>query len=187
MVCSCNDFLEREPLSFKSEEAYFHTAEDFKLSVNDLYQYLPQNNSIWGGTYTEDCKSDNQCSAGYYAIFLNNGDYKTQAQSNSGNIWNFDRLRKHVDAKLGIPELLTVRRNARRAKKAARERRWLAKQKPIHCQSVVLGDYTVNATPPRLDATMRAFARFLQEKDLPPKLAVHRDRFLRWLSDAANT
>lgn len=92
-MCSCNDFLEREPLSFKSEEAYFHTAEDFKLSVNDLYKFLPQNNSIWGGTYTEDCKSDNQCGSGYYAIFLNNGDYKTQAQSNYNNIWNFDRLR----------------------------------------------------------------------------------------------
>lgn len=93
LMGSCNDFLEREPLSFKSEEAYFHTAEDFRLSVNDLYKYLPQNNSIWGGTYSEDCKSDNQCSASYYAIFLNNGDYKTQAQSNYNNIWNFDRLR----------------------------------------------------------------------------------------------
>ena len=92
-LSSCSDFLEREPLSFKSEEAYFHTAEDFKLSVNDLYKYLPQNNSIWGGTYSEDCKSDNQCSSGYYAIFLSNGDYKTQAQSNYSNIWNFDRLR----------------------------------------------------------------------------------------------
>lgn len=93
LMCSCNDFLEREPLSFKSEEAYFHTAEDFKLSVNDLYKYLPQNNSIWGGTYSEDCKSDNQCNSGYYAIFLSNGDYKTQAQSNSNNIWNFNNLR----------------------------------------------------------------------------------------------
>lgn len=93
LMCSCNDFLEREPLSFKSEEAYFHTAEDFKLSVNDLYKYLPQNNSIWGGTYTEDCRSDNQCSASYYAIFLSNGDYKTQTQNNNNNIWNFDRLR----------------------------------------------------------------------------------------------
>ena len=97
---------------------------------------------------------------------------------------NFDRLRKHVEAKLGIPELLTVRRNARRAKDAARSRRWLAKQKPIHCQSVVLGDYTVNADPTRLDATAQAFARFLREKDLPPKLAAHRDRFLRQLADA---
>ncbi|MBR4251635.1 MAG: hypothetical protein IKQ15_05005 [Kiritimatiellae bacterium] len=100
---------------------------------------------------------------------------------------NFDRLRKHVDAKLGIPELLTVRRTARRAKEAAKSRRWLAKQKPIHCQPVVLGDYTVNATPARLDATASAFARFLREKDLPPKLAAHRDRFLRWLADASGS
>ena len=93
LAASCNDFLEREPLSFKSEEAYFHTAEDFKLSANDLYKYLPQNNSIWGGTYSEDCTSDNQCSSGYSTLFLSNGDYKTQAQSNGGLVWNFDRLR----------------------------------------------------------------------------------------------
>lgn len=92
-LSSCNDFLEREPISFKSEEAYFHSSEDFELSVNDLYKYLPMNNNIYGGMYNEDCKSDNQCSAGYYAIFLSNGDYKTQAQSNSNNIWNFNRLR----------------------------------------------------------------------------------------------
>ena len=90
---ACSDFLDREPISFKSEEAYFHTAEDFKLSVNDLYKYLPQNNSIWGGTYTEDCTSDNQCSASYSTLFLNNGDYKTLAQSNGNLVWNFDRLR----------------------------------------------------------------------------------------------
>lgn len=93
LAVSCNDFLEREPLSFKDEGAYFHTAEDFKLSVNDLYKYLPQNNSIWGGTYTEDCTSDNQCASSYSALFLSNGDYKTQAQSNGNLVWNFDRLR----------------------------------------------------------------------------------------------
>ncbi len=90
-LTACDDFLNREPLSFKSEEAYFHSAEDFKLAVNDLYKYLPQNNSIWGGTYSEDCKSDNQCSSSYYAIFLSNGDYKTVAQGSSG--WYFSRLR----------------------------------------------------------------------------------------------
>ena len=90
---SCRDFLDREPISFKSEEAYFHTAEHFKLAVNDFYKYLPQNNAIWGGTYTADCQSDNQCGASYYALFLENGDYKTQAQSNYNLIWNFDRLR----------------------------------------------------------------------------------------------
>lgn len=90
---SCRDFLESEPISFKSEEAYFHTAGHFKLAVNDFYKYLPQNNAIWGGTYTADCQSDNQCGASYYALFLENGDYKTQAQSNYNLIWNFDRLR----------------------------------------------------------------------------------------------
>ncbi|MBR4251065.1 MAG: hypothetical protein IKQ15_02040 [Kiritimatiellae bacterium] len=97
---------------------------------------------------------------------------------------NFDRLRKHVDAKLGIPELLTIRRTAHRAKEAGKSCRRLPKQKPLHCQSVVLGDYTVTPSPSRLDATMRAFARFLHERDLPVKLAVHRDRFAQWLAQA---
>lgn len=93
ILTSCDDFLDREPLSFKSEEAYYHTAEDFKLSVNDLYKYLPKNNAIYGGTYSEDCTSDNQCGSGYATLFLNNGDYRTQAQSNANLVWNFDRLR----------------------------------------------------------------------------------------------
>ena len=73
---------------------------------------------------------------------------------------NFDRLRRHVDAKLGIPELLTVRHRKR-------------------------GDCKVTATPPRLESTMHAFSRFLHEKDIPPRLVPHRDRFLRWLAEAA--
>ena len=99
--------------------------------------------------------------------------------------WNFDRLRKHVDAELGIPELLTVRRTTRRAEESARLRRRRAKQKPIHCRSVVLGDYTVTTSPSRLEATMHAFARFLRERDLPRTLAIRRDRFARWLAGAA--
>ena len=86
--------------------------------------------------------------------------------------WNFDRLRKHVDGKLGIPELLTVRR----AKKAENAR------KPAHGRSVVIGDYAVTTTPTRLEATMQAFSRFLEERDLPPKLAAHRARFAAWLA-----
>ena len=66
---------------------------------------------------------------------------------------NFDRLRKHVDTELGIPDLLSVRR----------------------------GKHAVAAPPTRLDSTMRAFARFAAEKDMPPGLAIHRDRYVRWL------
>ena len=72
---------------------------------------------------------------------------------------NFDRLRKHVDAKLGIPELLTVRR----AESAAR------------------GDYAVTATPDRIGAARRAFARFLCERGLPRKPAACRGPFPAWL------
>ncbi|MBR4252908.1 MAG: hypothetical protein IKQ15_11530 [Kiritimatiellae bacterium] len=99
--------------------------------------------------------------------------------------WNFDRLRKHVDAKLGIPELLTVRRATRRARDAEKAHCRLAKRKPGRCPPVVVGDCAVTATPARLESTMQAFARFLKEKDLPPKLAKHRDRFADWLAAAA--
>ena len=94
---------------------------------------------------------------------------------------NFDRLRKHIDAKLGIPELLTVRRNTRCMKETEKTRRWLPSRKPVRCESVVLGDYTVTANPDRLEATLRAFVRFLHERDLSPPLAAHRGRFRKWL------
>ena len=84
---------------------------------------------------------------------------------------NFDRLRKHVDTKLGIPELLSVRRATGKHKG----------------QSAVPGGYGVGATPARVESTKRAFARFLEEKDLSPGLADHRDRFVRWLAETAGT
>ena len=85
---------------------------------------------------------------------------------------NFDRLRKHVDAKLGIPELIAVRHT----KKTARLRK-----------SLIIGDYAVNANPVRMESTMRSFARFLKERNLSPGLTVHRDRFARWLSETSGT
>ncbi|MBR3582345.1 MAG: hypothetical protein IKO01_02735 [Kiritimatiellae bacterium] len=94
---------------------------------------------------------------------------------------NVERLRKHVDAHLGIPELLTVRRTARRAKEARKTCRRPAARRPLPRESAVFGDYTVTFTPARLDATRCAFARILGTPDLPPELAVHRDRFLAWL------
>ena len=60
MLVSCDDFLQREPLSYGSEASYFKTAYDYQLSVNAFYEYLPKNNTLWGGLYTQDIKSDNQ-------------------------------------------------------------------------------------------------------------------------------
>lgn len=50
---------------------------------------------------------------------------------------------------------------------------------------MVFGDYTVTMDPIRLEATMRAFARLLQEQDFSPKLIARRNRFERWLAEAA--
>ena len=84
---------------------------------------------------------------------------------------NFTRLRKHVDAKLGIPELLRARRNTREEK--ARRRR-------LHTE---IRGTTRHMTidPGRIEATRLALAAFLQDKTLSPKLSRLRDAAIRWL------
>lgn len=90
-LSSCNDFLDREPLDFGDENAYFKSDSDLKLSVNSFYEYLPQNKALWGGLYTEDVNSDNQVSASYNTLFYP-GDKRTVRIEDSQ--WkNFDQLR----------------------------------------------------------------------------------------------
>ena len=90
VMVSCNDFLEREPLDFGNEETYFKTADDLKMFANDLYSALPTNKTLWGGLYTEDVTSDNQC-ASYAQQLFYKGDKKTVQVASSE--WNFSRLR----------------------------------------------------------------------------------------------
>ena len=70
---------------------------------------------------------------------------------------------------------------------AARSRCRLAQRKPGHGPTVVRGGYAITASPPRLEATARAFAGFLRERDLSRTLAAHRDRFAAWLAQAGAT
>lgn len=100
---------------------------------------------------------------------------------------NFSRLRKHVDAALGIPQLLRVRRETRRAKQVATERRWMAKHVPIHCESVVLGDRSVILYPPLVESTKREILLFLRTPDLPPKLDRLRNRAIDWICTHASS
>ena len=89
-MVSCNDFLEREPLDFGNEDTYFRTADDLKMFANDLYSALPQNKAMWGGMYTEDVVSDNQC-ASYAQNLFYKGEKKTVAIASSE--WKFSNLR----------------------------------------------------------------------------------------------
>ena len=89
-LSSCNDFIDRQPLDFGDEDAYFTSPNDFALSVNKFYEFLPLNNDLWGGLYSEDIVSDNQASSGYQNLFYE-GDKKTVAKNVSQ--WNFEKLR----------------------------------------------------------------------------------------------
>ena len=87
---SCTDFLDREPIDFGSEDSFFQNAEELKYFVNDIYSILPKNNDIWGGLYTEDIVSDNQCSTAAQNLFYK-GDKKTVQVGQSG--WYFSKIR----------------------------------------------------------------------------------------------
>lgn len=90
MAQSCNDFLEREPIDFGNEHSFFQNAEELKYFVNDLYSMLPTNNALWGGLYSEDVVSDNQCASNAQNLFYK-GDKKTVQVGQSG--WNFSKIR----------------------------------------------------------------------------------------------
>ncbi len=85
---------------------------------------------------------------------------------------NFTRLRKHVDEKLGIPQLLRARRDARDAKARHHAARF----------PEVRGETRHMAVDPgRIEATRLALGAFLQDKTLSPKFSRLRDAAIRWL------
>lgn len=88
-VASCN-FLDREPMDFGDENAYYKTVDDLELAVNDFYQILPKMEYLWGGPYEDDNTSDNQCGNWPNNMFYP-GDKKTVQQANSE--WKFVNLR----------------------------------------------------------------------------------------------
>ena len=94
---------------------------------------------------------------------------------------NFSALSRCVDAKLGIPELIAVRRTARRKAEAARARRFEARRRAVSAPAVVLGNCRVTISPSRVEATKRALVQFLRDRRLPPPLVHLRNKTLHWL------
>jgi len=90
LMTSCESFLEREPLDFGDETAYFKKVNDLKLYVNDRYSMLPKNNNLWGGLYSDDIQSDNQCGTSLQILFYP-GEKKTVQVGSSE--WNFANQR----------------------------------------------------------------------------------------------
>ena len=89
--------------------------------------------------------------------------------------WNFARLKKHVEEKLGIPPLLSARR-ARYGGGQVRRISRRSKQGDNAASSVPRPSH-----PDLVDATKRELIGFLREKELSPKLARLRDQAMSWL------
>ena len=92
-LTSCSDFLEREPLDFGSDVAYYLIENDVKMGANEFYQdILPKNGSWSGGIYDEDNNSDNQMGTSPNNLFYQ-GEKRTIGQSSPDCEWNFENLR----------------------------------------------------------------------------------------------
>lgn len=90
-MSSCDDFLQRNPMDFGNDKAYLNTANDLRLYNNTFYKLFPLMESVkWGGVYSTDNNSDNQCNKSANNLFYK-GDKKTPLQKDSE--WKFEDLR----------------------------------------------------------------------------------------------
>ena len=90
-LASCSDFLDREPIDFGSETAFYVSETDLQMATNEFYDNILPKNETWvGGIYDEDNTSDNQIGTTPDNLFYE-GEKRTVEQSESE--WNFDNLR----------------------------------------------------------------------------------------------
>ena len=94
---------------------------------------------------------------------------------------NFSRLARHVEDRLGIPQLLSARRAKRRAADDASERRRRKRFERSRAEARAKYGGPPVVRPDRVEATKREFIRFLREKDLPGPLEHLRNKAVHWL------
>ena len=90
-LASC-DFLDREPLDFSNESAYYTKDTHLEIAVNDFYELFPTNEILWGGLYSEDINSDNQTTTSPQTLFYE-GDKRTVKIDDDDCEWNFEAIR----------------------------------------------------------------------------------------------
>ncbi|TLX71941.1 RagB/SusD family nutrient uptake outer membrane protein [Labilibacter sediminis] len=90
LFTACEDFLQREPLDFGSEEEFFHNVEDMAMFNATFYDQFPSISNWWGGVYATDNNSDNQASH-----WPNNNFFKGEKQTPLLNKseWKFETIR----------------------------------------------------------------------------------------------
>lgn len=67
---SCNDFLDKEPMSSVSPENYLKDASQLEAYANKLYNDILPTHSYGYGLFGNDAHTDNQASFDYSTRFL---------------------------------------------------------------------------------------------------------------------
>ncbi len=88
-LSSCNDFLDREPLSNPTPGVYFRSVIDLETYTISRYSF-PSHSGWNAGTFIDDNGSDNQAAVGASNMWLP-GEWRVGA---SGGGWNFDNIRR---------------------------------------------------------------------------------------------
>lgn len=90
-LVSCNDFLQREPLDFGNDQAYFKSVDDMMYYANTFYNTFPEMKSgAWGGVYVDDNNSDNQVGPSANSLFYWGDKYTPLVKESQ---WKFENIR----------------------------------------------------------------------------------------------
>lgn len=91
LFASCEDFLDREPLSSVTPEAYFTTADHFAAySISQYNTWFSSHSGYGMGIGNGDDATDNAITGNYNASLYERGAWKV---SNSGGGWSFTSIR----------------------------------------------------------------------------------------------
>lgn len=90
---SCNDFLDREPLSAVTGTAYLNSEAELASFGANKYEMLPSpKNQSWDlGVLKQDNNSDNQIGTSYESAFVT-GEMRV-IEGNDDDVWNFQGIR----------------------------------------------------------------------------------------------
>lgn len=91
LFVSCNDFLDKEPMSSVTPDNYLNEESQLAAYLNGLYTAILPSHSGWNyGTFGDDGDTDNQARMSYNNIYVP-GQYKVPA---SGGSWDFSNIYK---------------------------------------------------------------------------------------------
>lgn len=90
LLSACESFLDRSPIDKIGSEAYFKTARDLELYVNQFYEHLPSFGDYGAGVYWSDDNSDNMV---YEEYNVRLAGYTTVPGNAKDAKWEWDKIR----------------------------------------------------------------------------------------------